>query len=116
MRTLKKVLAEVPNQVGPADLDRVERWFDENGSAAKAFEASLRATGVMRADLLKVVAAVTAVVNGGLTREALTVLLQARIGNQRNDAHRLKEPRVYVDSAYRNEEMIAVRKLLMGAL
>lgn len=84
MRTLKKVLAEVPNQVGPADLDRVERWFDENGSAAKAFEASLQATGVMRADLLKVVAAVTAVVNGGLTREALTVLLQARIGNQRN--------------------------------
>jgi hypothetical protein len=29
------------------------------------------------------------------------------------NAHRLKEPRVYVDSAYRNEEMNAVRKLLM---
>jgi len=84
MRALKKVLSENPNTVTSADLRAVERWFDEAGSAAKAFEASLEATTVMRSDLLKVVAAMTAIVNGGLTREALVILLQAKIGNQRN--------------------------------
>ena len=84
MRALKNVLQENPNTVTGEDLKRVDRWFDENSSAAKAFEASLEATTVVRSDLLKVVAAITAIVNGGLTREALVVLLQARIGNQRN--------------------------------
>lgn len=84
MRSLKKVMAENPNTLTKMDLDKVERWFDEKGDAARAFEASLEATTVMRGDLLKVVAAATAIVNGGLTREALVVLLQARIGNQRN--------------------------------
>lgn len=79
MRALKKVLAENPNGLTKADLDKVERWFDENGSAARAFEASLQATTVMRDDLLRVVAAVTAIANGGLTREALVPLLQAKL-------------------------------------
>lgn len=79
MRALKKVLAENPNGLTKADLDKVERWFDENGSAARAFEASLEATTVMRDDILRVVAAVTAIANGGLTREALVLLLQAKL-------------------------------------
>lgn len=82
--TLKKVLVENPNALGPGDLDRVERWFDEKGQAAKAFEASLEATTVMREDLLRVVAAVTAIANGGLTRDALVVLLQAKLPKERN--------------------------------
>lgn len=81
---LKQLLAAQPNALTKEDTERVTRWFDEKGEAAKAFEAALQATGTMREDLLRVVAAVTAVVNGGLTREALVVLLQSRIGNQRN--------------------------------
>lgn len=84
MRALQKVLQDNPNTVSSADLKAVERWFDEKGSAAKAFEASLEATTVMRSDLLKVVAAMTAIANGGLTREAVVVLLQAKLPKQPN--------------------------------
>lgn len=81
---LKQVLQSTPNTISTTDLDKVERWFDEKGEAARAFQASLEATGAMRDDLLRVVAAVTAIVHGGITRDALIVLLQARMGNQRN--------------------------------
>lgn len=84
MRGLKKVLQENPNTVTGEDLKQVERWFDENSSAAKAFEASLEATTVMRSDLLKVVASLTAIINGGITRDAIVVLLQAKLPKMPN--------------------------------
>lgn len=82
---LKKVLKANPNNgLTKADIDNAARWFDENGSAAKAFEASLEATSVMREDILRIVAAMTAIMNGGLTREALIVLLQSKLPKARN--------------------------------
>ena len=50
----------------------------------RSFRESLEATGVMAQDLMQVAAAVTAMLNAGLTREALIVLIQSRMKNQKN--------------------------------
>jgi hypothetical protein len=59
-------------------LDGVERWFDEKGPGGRSFRESLAAGGVIAEDLLVVAGAVTGMLNSGLTREALLLLIQAK--------------------------------------
>lgn len=59
-------------------IDGVERWFDEKGPGGKSFRESLEAGGVIAEDLTVVASAVTGLLNCGLTRDALLVLLQAK--------------------------------------
>ena len=65
-------------------LDGVVRWMDEKGPGGRSFRESLEAGGVIADDLVVVSGAITGLLNSGLTREAFIVLLQAKIGNQRN--------------------------------
>jgi len=54
------------------------RFLDEGGSVSKSFTESLAAGGLIVEDVKKVAAAVSGVVNCGLTREALLILIQAK--------------------------------------
>jgi hypothetical protein len=65
-------------------LDEVERWFDGDRKAAKAWQESLDAGGIIRADLVKIAAQIDGLLACGLTRECLIILIQARCPNGRN--------------------------------
>ena len=67
-----------------ADIAGAVRFLDEGGDVAKVFRESLEATGVMAHDLMMVAAATTAMLNAGLTRDTLILLIQSRMKNQRN--------------------------------
>ncbi len=81
MRRLEKVDV---SKVTKADIAAGVRFLDEGGSVAKAFMNSLAVGGVIRDDVMKVAGAVTALMNCGLTREAVILLVQAKCPNQRN--------------------------------
>lgn len=78
------MVVKLSTKVGKGDIGDAVRFLEEGGSVAKAFRESLEAGGTIVDDVKKVAAAMHGLLNCGLTREALVVLLQAKIGNQRN--------------------------------
>lgn len=66
------------------DVGEAVRFLDEGGDVAKSFTEALTAGGLIVEDVKKVAAAVNGVINSGLTRDALLVLVQARMKNGRN--------------------------------
>jgi len=72
LRTLKKSDPFV-SQIGEA-----VRFLEVGGDVAKSFTDSLAAGGFIVEDVQKVAAAVAGVLNCGLTREALLLLIQAK--------------------------------------
>lgn len=67
-----------------AAVDGAVRFLDEGGDVARSFKESIEAGGIMASDLMQVAAATTAMLNCGLTRDALLLLIQSRMKNQRN--------------------------------
>lgn len=78
------MVVKLSTKVGKGEIGDAVRFLEEGGSVAKAFRESLEAGGTIVDDVKKVAAAMNGLLNSGLTREALVILLREKIGNQRN--------------------------------